>query len=737
MKIKSLIQITSAAAIFPLAVSAATVVWDGSTSTDFEVGTNWGGDAAPTNDTSTDIAQLIGGTVDVSVSRSVASLDLINSATTLTGTGTQLTLGGGLSGDQDLTLGGTATLELNGTNTSYGYTGDIYINTGATLRSGRNSLKLAADDPGTIITLDGGTISQTNDHLDLAGRDIVLGSGGGTLVHVHNKNIFGGYVISGAGQLTLRGANSNSGRVQLTETNTYTGGTLITDGAQAWMYNGSSFGTGDITFDNGDLVMVNNSTLDNDIIVNAGGAEFKGNNRRVTLAGSVSGSGDIAVTSGTVQINSSGNTYSGNATIDGATLAIGTGSAGFLGTGTITLDNGGKISGNGNHVNTSGLGGIIIGEGGGTLQNGNGRAYYGGGVISGTGLLTLDGAGYTNYGGNSRIQLSEADNSYTGGTLITNSANVQVSSNAALGADDTKVTIDNGRFVTVNNADFGAREFEIASGGARISLNAKSATIGGPITGTGDLLIDGYERDGDTGNKGGTFRVTTTGTNSGNVSIDGVDIQMDSNNAFGTGSITLDNGAQLKNRDSHTVLDNSIVIASGGGEFMAGWNKSLTINGDISGTGALTIISDSGDVILNGTNSLTGATSVEAGGTFGGAGSLAGDLSLAAGAFFIFSETDTLTVTGSVTLDSTFGADDLVGLSAATAFGTYVLIDGTVTDFSHIENFGAENAYDLGGGMSAYFQNGSLELVVVPEHSTFALLAGMLALGSVMIRRRR
>jgi len=59
-------------------------------------------------------------------------------------------------------------------------------------------------------------------------------------------------------------------------------------------------------------------------------------------------------------------------------------------------------------------------------------------------------------------------------------------------------------------------------------------------------------------------------------------------------------------------------------------------------------------------------------------------------------------------------------LTSGTADGIYTLINGTATiDFANVSNVGSSNAYDLGGGKSAYFQSGSLDLVVtaVPEPS--------------------
>ena len=85
-------------------------------------------------------------------------------------------------------------------------------------------------------------------------------------------------------------------------------------------------------------------------------------------------------------------------------------------------------------------------------------------------------------------------------------------------------------------------------------------------------------------------------------------------------------------------------------------------------------------------------------------------------------------------------AGDVVELyNGSTLLGTYTLLDeieeGFIS-FSDLANVGFENAVDIGGGKLAYFQEGSLQLVVVPEPST-ALLGGLgLAIASWSVCRR-
>ncbi|MFM7374985.1 MAG: autotransporter-associated beta strand repeat-containing protein, partial [Chthoniobacterales bacterium] len=200
----------------------------------------------------------------------------------------------------------------------------------------------------------------------------------------------------------------------------------------------------------------------------------------------------------------------------------------------------------------------------------------------------------------------------------------------------------------------------------------------------------------------------------------------------------------------------TIAFGAGTGAINFNQSNSTTVSAAISGNGSVNQLG-SGTTTLTGNNTYTGATtvkngtllvdgevslsdvSVSSGAAFGGSGTLGGSLSLAAGAQFVFSLSGALTVNvGSVTFGD-FGIHDLVGLDSTVPNGAYTLIDGAAgIDFSSIANLGVGEAYDIGDGKHAYFSTGSLIVNVVPEPSTYVLLAiAAVGLGVHIFLRRR
>jgi len=164
----------------------------------------------------------------------------------------------------------------------------------------------------------------------------------------------------------------------------------------------------------------------------------------------------------------------------------------------------------------------------------------------------------------------------------------------------------------------------------------------------------------------------------------------------------------------------------------------ITIGGDVTVTGTVspsaTTSVASGDLTV--TALIGGSVGVATGASIGGSGTVGGSLTFGVGSHVSFDPSSSLHVNGSVTFTnpSDFGVDDVVGLSALTPEGTYTLIAGAVTT-TGLANLGPANAYSLGDGKAAYFQQGSLQLVVVPEPSVTAM-AGVAACLAVWGWRR-
>ncbi|WP_372796048.1 beta strand repeat-containing protein [Pontiella sp.] len=428
----------------------------------------------------------------------------------------------------------------------------------------------------------------------------------------------------------------------------------------------------DAYFDNETPIAVTNSSITITGTVEADEVHFVNDAVDYTLSGgAIGGASAVDVSGGGSLTINAAQTFSGGMTIsEGSVVTIANGDR--LGTTVVTL-NGGEITApvNANLPISGGPTNIVLGANGGTLRNANGKALYAleSLVVSGDGRMTYAGNG--NWGGNNRIQ-PNGTHTYTGGTLLTDTVNLLAYSDASFGAAGTKITIDNGRYMAWNDVNLGTREIEIASGGAQMALDYENTTIEGPITGTGALEINGQNRNGNSGAPGGQlFIKSADNTLSGPVTVDNATVQMNGNNALGTGALTLStsntNGVttRLKNNGNGTtpVLDNAVTIGTGGAELMAGWNQSLTLAGDLSGSGDLTIVHDSGTVYLTGDgSSYTGTITVEGGNnpsndvtTLAVAGDLGGTLNVLSNSVLVVGPAGpvSISVAGNMTLAAT------------------------------------------------------------------------------------
>jgi fibronectin-binding autotransporter adhesin len=155
-----------------------------------------------------------------------------------------------------------------------------------------------------------------------------------------------------------------------------------------------------------------------------------------------------------------------------------------------------------------------------------------------------------------------------------------------------------------------------------------------------------------------------------------------------------------------------------------------------------------GVLLVDGSTALGSAVTVSSGAVFGGDGTVNGNLTLNNGALFAFDPNDTLDLVGTFSLNSSFGVASLRNISGTTVDwanvpqGTYTLMNTSFAfNSGNISNFGQNQATGLGDGKSAYFQQGSptssLQLVVVPEPGMLALAGIGLGLATLSFKTYR
>jgi fibronectin-binding autotransporter adhesin len=539
-----------------------------------------------------------------------------------------------------------------------------------------------------------------------SGQTFNLGSSASVRVGVLSLGSGGPFTVTKTG----------TGSAQLNTSNTAIGNVNwdIQSGVVRAIWNGSAaWGTGTITLGGGGI---------------ATGTSFTGS------VGNWTWNNAITLTNATTSFIDNQNIAGADRWLKLDSMISGSGNLEFrdTGTGFTNLDAGFIITG----TNTN-TGSVTIATGA-EVRVGGGNAGVLDDVAGNNGKLAADSAAVIN---NGTLTFARLD-SHTMANAISGTGNVRVGMVNLLGGSSTSTQVvtlsGNSSYsgvTTLNNGTLSVSN--LANGGANSNIGASTNAASNLIFSAGSALK--YTGTGQSSDR--LFTYSSTVDNSG--------WRLESS---GTGALKLTNTGSIAFAGSSNQIRTLTLDGSNSAD------NTLAAGLTNNGTGAtnLTKVGD-GKWIISGTSTYTGATTVSAGtllvsgalgnsavgvsnaGTvFGGSGSLAGSLTLNADTLFYVADlSDPLFVTGTVSLYSGFGVDDLAGLTwSGVNNGTYTLIDGTLGAgvFDSLAHNSLGSAYDIGGGRSAYFQQGSLQLVVIPESST-ALLGGLGLLA--MLRRRR
>ncbi|MCP5127842.1 MAG: autotransporter-associated beta strand repeat-containing protein [Gammaproteobacteria bacterium] len=460
-------------------------------------------------------------------------------------------------------------------------------------------------------------------------------------------------VIAGSGSLTKAGA----GTLALSATNTYTGGTSVSGGTLTIAEDSNLGNGGGIALAHGAKLGITNSANITKAVNLSGTAQIGVDSGAVTLSGVISGSGRLEKVDAGTLILSSGNTYTGGATVSAGALkgttssllgditnnatvefsqsSDGTYTGAISGNGELLKSGNGTITLTGNNsysgATTISAGALIASAASGAISDSSVVTVEGAGALRlaldetigglagsgavdlGTSTLTvnqssdtvfsgsIEGSGALTKTGAGTLTLS-GSNMYSGDTTLT-AGGLTISSGAAL-SDSSAVTM-NGGTLTVQIAEtignLSGASGEIALDQALTVSQDTDGTFAGVISGSDGLI------------KLGSATLTLSGENTYNgttiISSGALAVSQDSN--LGTGTVILQDSTLLITGD--TNIDNALTLDGSSTDVISvASGQSATVSGQITGTGSLDK-TGAGILSLSVTNSYTGSTTVSVG----------------------------------------------------------------------------------------------------------------------------
>ncbi len=631
----------------------------------WNVASAWVQNAVPT---SADDALILNGNVTNNSSANANSVEIDNAAALTTIANmtvvAAIRIGGG---------SGTSTLNVNGGTTTADTViiGNQIANGAAVNVSGTGTLSattisIGSAAIGTLTVFAGGAVNATSGialgNGGFAASVVVGGTAAAAAAGTVNANIAFNSAgssllfrttdtatytgnLSGAGSVTVNSAGQSA---ILTGTNTHSGATTITAGTLQ-IGNGSTTGT----LGSGAVNISLGATL-----------AFQHSAGQYGIANVISGSGNVVQrgASGSLEILTANNNYTGTTTITAGALQIGNGgTTGSLGSGAVSIGAGGTLD-----FNRSG-----------------GNFYFVNNAISGAGDVVFRGGAPLVLSGN---------NSYTGTTTVGTGTTVQVNSNIGTG------NVLNSGFVDFNNG--GATTY------AGIISGTGSIRSGGALTLTGANTYSGS-----TNIAAGTLQIGNNGT-TGSLGTGTVTIQGGATLAFQHGA------GQYVNANVISGAGNVVQRGAGSLEILARNNSytgTTTIDGSTLavGFGGTTGTLGSGNVILanNGNldlirsdtqviaNAITGAGNVR---IYGNQTAILTGANTYSGTSVIFDGANTLQVGNGGTGGSLGTSNVTIGAGATLAFqhGVGQYVNANVIS-------GAGNVVQRGGGNTLEFLTGN------------------------------